>query len=74
MVYFLLNEFMAPAKQVVQEELSPDVNEDEQLGGLMAQLVLAKQTTFDKPARNRHMSEDHVWFEDRWMVASLCDE
>jgi hypothetical protein len=20
------------------------------------------------------MCEDHVWFEDRWMVASLCDE
>jgi hypothetical protein len=19
-------------------------------------------------------SEDHVWFEDRWMVATLCDE
>jgi hypothetical protein len=19
-------------------------------------------------------TEDHVWFEDRWMVASLCDE
>jgi hypothetical protein len=19
-------------------------------------------------------SEDHVWFDDRWMVASLCDE
>jgi hypothetical protein len=19
-------------------------------------------------------SEDHVWFEDRWMVAPLCDE
>jgi hypothetical protein len=18
--------------------------------------------------------EDHVWFEERWMVASLCDE
>jgi hypothetical protein len=55
MVYFLPNEFMAPANQVVQEEVSPDVNEDEQLGGLMAQLVLAKQATFDKPARNRHM-------------------
>jgi hypothetical protein len=55
MVYFLPNEFMAPANQVVQEEVSPDVNEDEQLGGLMAQLVLAKQDTFDKPARNRHM-------------------
>jgi hypothetical protein len=20
------------------------------------------------------LSEDHVWFEDRWMVAFLCDE
>jgi hypothetical protein len=20
------------------------------------------------------LSEDHVWFEDRWMVASRCDE
>jgi hypothetical protein len=20
------------------------------------------------------LGEDHVWFEDRWMVASLCDE
>jgi hypothetical protein len=48
MVYLLLNEFMAPANQVVQEEASPDINEDEQLG-LMAQLVLAKQATFDKP-------------------------
>jgi hypothetical protein len=55
MVNFLPNEFMAPANQVVQEEVSPDVNEDDQLGGLMAQLVLAKQATFDKPARNRHM-------------------
>jgi hypothetical protein len=39
----------------VQEETSPDINEDEQLGRLMVQLVLAKQATFDKPARNRHM-------------------
>jgi hypothetical protein len=52
MVYFLPNEFMAPANQVVQKETSLD---DEQLGGLMAQLVLAKQATFDKPAKNRHM-------------------
>jgi predicted aspartyl protease len=55
MVYFLPNEFMAPANQVVQEEVSPNVDEDEKLGGLMPQLVLAKQATFDKPARNRHM-------------------
>jgi hypothetical protein len=49
MVYFLPNEFMAPANQVVQEEASLD---DEQLEGLMAQLVLAKQAVFDKPAKN----------------------
>jgi predicted aspartyl protease len=55
MVYFLSNEFMAPANQVVQEQMSLDVNDDEQLGGLMARLVQAKQATFDKPARNRHM-------------------
>jgi hypothetical protein len=55
MVYFLPNEFMAPANQVEQEETSLDINDDEQLGGLMAQLVLAKQATFDKPAKNRHM-------------------
>jgi hypothetical protein len=55
MVYFLPNEFMDPANQVVQEETSLDINDDEQLGGLMAQLVLAKQATFDKPAKNRHM-------------------
>jgi hypothetical protein len=23
---------------------------------------------------NHQKPEDHVWFEDRWMVASLCDE
>jgi hypothetical protein len=38
----------------VQEEASPDIDEAKQLG-LMAQLVLAKQATFDKPAKNRHM-------------------
>jgi hypothetical protein len=52
MVYFLPNEFMAPANQVVQEEASLD---DEQVEGLMAQLVLAKQAIFEKPSRNRHM-------------------
>jgi hypothetical protein len=54
MLCFLPNEFMASANHIVQEEASPDINEDEQLG-LMAQLVLAKKATFDKPAKNRHM-------------------
>jgi hypothetical protein len=54
MVCFFLNEFMAPANPVVQEEASPDIDEAEQLG-LMAQLLLAKQATFDKPTKNRHI-------------------
>jgi hypothetical protein len=54
MVCFLPNEFMAPANQIVQEKVSPDIDEAEQFG-LMAQLVLAKQATFDKSAKNRHM-------------------
>jgi hypothetical protein len=45
---------MAPANQIVHEEVSPDIDEAEQFG-LMAQLVLAKQATFDKPAKKRHM-------------------
>jgi hypothetical protein len=54
MVCFLPNEFMAPANQIVQEEVLPDMDEAEQFG-LMAQLMLAKQATFDKPAKNQHM-------------------
>jgi hypothetical protein len=41
MVCFLPNEFLALANQIVQEEVSPDMDEAEQFG-LMAQLVLAK--------------------------------
>jgi hypothetical protein len=26
------------------------------------------------PVPTNEAGEDHVWFEDRWMVASLCDE
>jgi hypothetical protein len=26
------------------------------------------------PCQLSSPSEDHVWFEDRWMVAPLCDE
>jgi hypothetical protein len=54
MVCFLPNEFMAPANQIVQEEVLPDMDEAKQFG-LMAQLALAKQATFDKPVKNRHM-------------------
>jgi hypothetical protein len=45
---------MAPANQIVQEEVLPDMDEAKQFR-LMAQLVSAKQPTFDKPAKNQHM-------------------
>jgi hypothetical protein len=53
MVCFLPNEFMASANQIVHEEVLPDMDEAEQFG-LMAQLMLAKQATFDKPVKNWH--------------------
>jgi hypothetical protein len=54
MVCFLPNEFMAPPNQIVQEEVLPDMDAAEQFG-LMEQLVLAKQSTFDNPAKNQDM-------------------
>lgn len=51
MVCFLPNEFMAPANQIVQEETWPDMDETEQFE-LMAQLMLTKQATFEKPVKN----------------------
>jgi hypothetical protein len=42
---------MAQANQIVREEVLPDMDEAEQFG-LMARLVLTKQATFDKPAKN----------------------
>jgi hypothetical protein len=31
-------------------------------------------STTPRRAVSSSTTEDHVWFEDRWMVASLCDE
>jgi hypothetical protein len=40
---------------------------------------MAKSKIIGMPMVTKRMKctvivEDHVWFEDRWMVASLCDE
>jgi hypothetical protein len=44
-----------------------------QLKGPMIQT--ARDGPWSKMGRNRaRKGEDHVWFEDRWMVTSLCDE
>jgi hypothetical protein len=32
------------------------------------------ETTNQEVGTGDGVVEDHVWFEDRWMVASLCDE
>jgi hypothetical protein len=38
---------------------------------MVPQAAKIDQTTLEVPEQK---GEDHVWFEDRWMVASLCDE
>jgi hypothetical protein len=50
MVCFLPNEFMAPANQIVQEEVLPDIDEAEQ-AGLMAQLVLTNKQPLTSKSR-----------------------
>jgi hypothetical protein len=35
---------------------------------------LAEQAVLPPLSPTSRRTEDHVWFEDRWMVASLCDE
>jgi hypothetical protein len=45
--------------------------------GLRAIFALNRPYPIKHPARHLDeisSSEDHVWFEDRWMVAPLCDE
>jgi hypothetical protein len=34
----------------------------------------SRSTNVRPPAHTNRRTEDHVWFEDRWMVTSLCDE
>jgi hypothetical protein len=36
--------------------------------------VLEGEVYVRQPPGLRVRCEDHVWFEERWMVASLCDE
>jgi hypothetical protein len=46
---------------------------DPQVAWVRSTMTEAKiQALVDRGCSGR--SEDHVWFEDRWMVASLCDE
>jgi hypothetical protein len=37
-------------------------------------MVLELRSGKKKGARVGASGEDHVWFEDRWMVASVCYE
>jgi hypothetical protein len=36
--------------------------------------VVAARGECATSAQPRDVPKDHVWFEDRWMVASRCDE
>jgi hypothetical protein len=34
----------------------------------------SKMLSMGETLNVQHEVEDHVWFEDRWMVTSCCDE
>jgi hypothetical protein len=53
---------------VVVEDTSDEDDEET----LQEQFQL--RSRFSRPGLPNVPLEDHVWFEDRWMVASLCDE
>jgi hypothetical protein len=42
--------------------------------GLSVEGVVMVLDEEEAPPTMPERHEDHVWFEDRWMVASLCDE
>jgi hypothetical protein len=52
-------------------ELSKDSTIKAATTVMVPQASKIDQTTLEVPEQK---GEDHVWFEDRWMVASLCDE
>jgi hypothetical protein len=54
-----------------RESRHGDRDDDERRRGAKQQTTLC---TWDQGEPEREAVEDHVWFEDRWMVASLCDE
>jgi hypothetical protein len=49
----------------ISEKDEPEVKKDE---------PTIREIEDPLPKVSEVISEDHVWFEDRWMVASLCDE
>jgi hypothetical protein len=57
-----------------------DSNQSKIQGWHTRNRVRVLRTSMEKTTRcgvsgwRRSSAEDHVWFEDRWMVASLCDE
>jgi hypothetical protein len=60
-------------EEIFQEEEHKH-GDDEDGGELLAaeHVHTTSTSVMDDPSPTP--TEDHVWFEDRWMVASLCDE
>jgi hypothetical protein len=58
----------APRRSSLERVRAALVDRDEALWNARADLEKTRTLAANWEA------EDHVWFEDRWMVASLCDE
>jgi hypothetical protein len=67
-----------PDREVFVAVAKADTSEsrvDRYLDDISDDEVSANAPTDDTTdAKNARRIEDHVWLEDRWMVASLCDE
>jgi hypothetical protein len=40
----------------------------------ISEKLISKMGLKGSHTNSAYKIEDHVWFEDQWMVASLCDE
>jgi hypothetical protein len=50
-----------------------EVGDDDMMKDWNHDLMIIRRSLRTNESQRQEV-EDHVWFEDRWMVASLCDE
>jgi hypothetical protein len=70
-----LNRLEAPVEKLANKVNAPRDTPEARLGAVVGRFhEVALHSVRLGTALGLAAIEDHVWFEDRWMVASLCDE
>jgi hypothetical protein len=69
-------DLLREALELLDQDLPTDIKASlEPVSQLDNHIAVVKQALKKQSSQpDLEQSEDHVWFEDRWMVASLCDE